>query len=222
MEGNSERNYKYTTEEDDRLFILILVASFIIISMIIIIGSTACILLCFEESIEEKEEELQGKLMKLTEKKKKPKSPPAPAPSCSTSKKPPGSVIINNPMQTRLIRSSDTLHRIEHQISHKDEEEDLLTAEMRAVSVIRGDNNNDTEGHELRRSGGQERCSRAPGVQERCPGAGGNKTNKINGFKSESCLLEQLRVSENWRHLMAVEQGGQVKLNLKEQLSAKL
>ena len=99
---------------------------------------------------------------------------------------------------------------------------------MRAVSVIRGDNNNDTEGHELRRSGGQERCSRAPGefllvsfvliglgpydagVQERCPGAGGNKTNKINGFKSESCLLEQLRVSENWRHLMAVEQAGNI------------
>ena len=99
---------------------------------------------------------------------------------------------------------------------------------MRAVSVIRGDNNNDTERHELRRLGGQERCSRAPGefllvsfvliglgpydagVQERCPGAGGNKTNKINGFKSESCLLEQLRVSENWRHLMAVEQAGNI------------
>ena len=42
------------------------------------------------------------------------------------------------------------------------------------------------------------------------------------GYRSESCLLEQLRVSENWKHLMAVEQGGQIKLNLKEQLSAQL
>ena len=49
-----------------------------------------------------------------------------------------------------------------------------------------------------------------------------NKSSLNNGFKSESCLLEQLRVSDNWRHLMAVEQGGQVKLNLREQISAKL
>merc|ERR1712062_256051 len=38
----------------------------------------------------------------------------------------------------------------------------------------------------------------------------------------ESCLLEQLRVSDNWRHLVNVEQGGQIKLNLREQVSAKL
>ena len=44
----------------------------------------------------------------------------------------------------------------------------------------------------------------------------------MNGFQSESCLMEQLRVSESWRHLMAVEQSGQVKLNLKEQLSVRL
>ena len=49
-----------------------------------------------------------------------------------------------------------------------------------------------------------------------------NKSSLNNGFKSESCLLEQLRVADNWRHLMAVEQGGQVKLNLREQISAKL
>ena len=48
------------------------------------------------------------------------------------------------------------------------------------------------------------------------------ETNMMNGFQSESCLLEQLRVSDNWRHLMAVEQSGQVKLNLKEQFSARL
>ena len=46
-------------------------------------------------------------------------------------------------------------------------------------------------------------------------GGGGNST-------ENSCLLEQLRVSQNWRHLVNVEQGGQIKLNLREQLSAKL
>ena len=43
-----------------------------------------------------------------------------------------------------------------------------------------------------------------------------------NSTESSACLLEQLRVSQNWRHLVNVEQGGQIKLNLREQLSAKL
>ena len=43
------------------------------------------------------------------------------------------------------------------------------------------------------------------------------------GSGSASCLLEQLRVSDTWRHLATVEQStGQVRLSLREQLSAKL
>ena len=59
-------------------------------------------------------------------------------------------------------------------------------------------------------------------IQHKTAATVNNKSSLNNGFKSESCLLEQLRVSDNWRHLMAVEQGGQVKLNLREQISAKL
>ena len=39
---------------------------------------------------------------------------------------------------------------------------------------------------------------------------------------TDNCLLEQLRVNHNWKHLVNVEQGGQIKLNLREQLSARL
>ena len=126
------------------------------------------------------------------QKKKKQKNPPATASSCSTtSKKPKSSAAISTkPIQARLNPASDTRHHIEHQITleheeeaQKDEERGVNTT-LRAVSLIpASDNNND-----MRRP--EERATTS-----------GDLTQKsvMNGFQSESCLLEQLRISENWR-----------------------
>ena len=145
------------------------------------------------------------------QKKKKQKTPPAT--TVTTTKKPSGSAASIKPIQARLNPNSDTLHQIEHHISlededRKDEEQgQLLNSSLRPVPVIppANDNNNDTRRTE----------NQGP------PGEFSQKS-LMNGFQSESCLLEQLRISENWRHLMAVERSGQVKLNLKEQFSARL
>lgn len=198
MEGNGdERSYKQTQEEDDRLLILILVASFIIISMIIIIGSTACILLCFEESIEEKEEELQEIMAKLTEKKKK---------GQKRSSESGQSVKMNY-----VMKPPDTVHHTpQHQetVNRRKVETNFDNDSRLSVSVMQENNSRHNNNSPIR-----------------SPPPGGHQSlhkPSHNGFKSEGCLLEQLRVSENWKHLMAVEQGGQVKLNLREQLSAQL
>ena len=70
-----------------------------------------------------------------------------------------------------------------------------MNTSLRAVSLIpASDNNNDMRQAEERATTSGEFSQKS----------------LMNGFQSESCLLEQLRISENWRHLMAVEQSGQV------------
>ena len=58
-------------------------------------------------------------------------------------------------------------------------------------------------------------------VRSDVSGGGGGELGG-NNAGPENCLLEQLRVSQNWRHLVNVEQSGQIKLNLREQVSARL
>jgi len=227
MEGNSEGNYKHATEDDDRLLILILVASFIIISMIIIIGSTACILLCFEESIEEKEEEIQEMMSKLTEKKSKKKATASTAGSQMPGSKKPGdnrdnsyvipvptAPVAPNCQQNNSVAGADKQECLSNKVSDKYKTDNNPVSANGSSSGLAGNSSIAV--------GDRWVSSNRSSVIEGCDSKHKQQSCLNNGFRSENCLLEQLRVSDNWKHLMAVERGGQIKLNLREQLSAQL